>query len=556
MTFSTRALFLALIVALMTLPRGGLPVAAQERERAVPAHPDRPGLARADEYLVKVGDGGPEALGPLAGGWKHPVGNGWALVSHPSGDTPPALEAARLSQQLGLPVEPNYVFELFPTDEPLFDNQWGLHNIGQEGGTPDADIDAPEAWNTTVGDPGTVVAVIDSGLDFSHPEFEGQLWEKDDLNGWDFVEEDDDPSDEDGHGTHLAGTVAAAVNGEGVAGTASGSRLMILRACSDNKCSVGDVVQAIDFAVDEGASIINISFGGSFPSPPVEDAIEAAGEAGVLVVAAAGNSGTDNDQDPIYPASLEADNLVAVAATNRNDGLASFSNYGETSVDLGAPGVDVLSTFLESGYAWGDGTSFAAPHVSGAAALVRSANPCLNPAEVRQLLTDSVDVRPGLQGKTVSGGRLNAAGAIDLATASSAAPTFGTVPLAVQFEAGDGCQGSVTYSWDFGDGSKGDGASVTHTYGVGIFLSTLAIADETDATFSIIAGVDFADDDDSIFENDIIWLSAAGITKGCNPPTNDRFCPDDPVTRGQMAAFLVRAFQLLTGPDRFVDDEG
>jgi hypothetical protein len=543
---------------------GALPSASQEQSGA-PAVPD--------EYLVKVGREGLQALGPLADQVERAIGNGWVLMHH-SAPGPPAAVAARLSAELGLRVEPNYTFELFPTDEPLFRHQWGLHNTGQNRGTPDADIDAREAWPTILGTPSVVVAVVDSGLDFTHPEFSGQVWTNpgeipdngkdddgngyvDDNRGWDFFERDNDPTDGDGHGTHLSGTVAAAINDQGVAGIAPGSRLMVLRACRGGSCRASAIAEGITYATANGASIINLSLGGP-DVQAVEEALQDAAAAGVLVVAAAGNTNTDIDDDEddaVYPAAYDLLNLVAVAATDRDDRLASFSNYGQTSVDLGAPGKDILST-LPDGYGWGDGTSFAAPHVAGTAALVRSANPCLSPSEVREIFIASVDSLSSLQGKTVSGGRLNAPQAIDLATVGSAAPTLGSAPLAVQFQAGGGCPTLLSYTWEFGDGNTGNGASVIHTYELGIFTATLSREGKTHATFSITAGIDFTDDDGSVFEADIIWLSAAGITKGCNPPENDRFCPGDPVTRGQMAAFLTRAFNLPPGPDRFVDDEG
>src|SRR5918999_1287399 len=272
--------------------------------------------------------------------------------------------------------------------------------------TQTEDADAPEAWNTGTGTAATVVAVIDEGVDVSHPDLRNNIWKNpgevpgngvdddrngyvDDVNGFDFANDDasvydPDPIDGSGdeHGTHVAGTIAAeGNNGAGITGVNWQAKVMALKFLGPNSGSTLDAVEAINYAVAKGADISNNSWGyvGS-PSRSLKDAITRADNAGLLFVAAAGNGGADgvgddndaNSTNTNYPSSFSNPNIISVAATDNRDRLASFSNFGASTVDLGAPGVNVLSTLPGNRYGYYSGTSMATPHVTGVAALLKS----------------------------------------------------------------------------------------------------------------------------------------------------------------------------------------
>ncbi|MFN3649235.1 MAG: S8 family serine peptidase [Armatimonadota bacterium] len=315
-------------------------------------------------------------------------------------------------------AEPDYIVRraAVPND-PYFDELWGLHNRGQGGGTADADIDAPEAWDITRG-AGVVVAVIDTGVDYNHPDLNDNIFRDDTgkVIGRDFINNDADPMDDEGHGTHCAGTIAAeGNNGIGVTGVCQQAKIMPLKFLDGNgDGTTSGAIQAIDFARLNGAALTSNSWGGGGPSQLLFEAIQRTREAGMLFVAAAGNGGDDgigdnNDVIPDYPAaySTQLDNIVSVAALNRNDQLAGFSNYGAQTVQLGAPGVTILSTYPNNGYAYASGTSMAAPHVAGAAALLLSYAPGLSVADLKNRLLQNTDPVSALNGKAVTAGRLN-----------------------------------------------------------------------------------------------------------------------------------------------------
>jgi subtilisin family serine protease len=341
-------------------------------------------------------------------------------------------------------AEPNFYRGSGATpNDPYFPDLWGLQSVGQPVhggfGAPDADIDAPEAWDSTTGSANVIVAVVDSGIDQDHPDLRDNTWTNpgetgagresngrdddgngrvDDWRGWDWVEGDNSPADANGHGTHVAGTIAARGNdGAGVAGVSWRTRLMALRVLgADGSGTVADIVSAYGYASRNGAAVVNASLGGSGLSRSEADAIAAARN--TLFVVAAGNGGDDgvgddNDAAPFYPCNHGASNLVCVAATGREDALARFSNFGTSSVDLAAPGTNVVSAQPGGSYAFYSGTSMATPHVAGAAALVLAARPGARPTEVRQALLDGAERRPTLAGKLATGARLNARGALD-----------------------------------------------------------------------------------------------------------------------------------------------
>jgi len=264
-------------------------------------------------------------------------------------------------------VEPNYrlrVLATYPND-PSFTELWSLDNNAQTGGTLDADIDAPEAWDLTTGSSDIVVAVVDSGVDYLHPDLSENMWVNageipdnnidddnngyvDDVHGYDFVQDDGDPIDVYGHGTHCAGTIAARGNNNlGVAGVNWQCKIMACRFLGATGYGyTSEAIKAINYAVANGAKILSNSWGGGAYSASLEAAIENAYDQGVLFVVAAGNAGSNNDNSPYYPASYDAANVIAVAATDHNDELADFSNYGPRTVHLGGPGVDILSTVV------------------------------------------------------------------------------------------------------------------------------------------------------------------------------------------------------------------
>ena len=352
---------------------------------------------------------------------------------------PPGRDLERLALELRMNpaierVEPNFELRAqFTPDDPRFPEQWPLHNIGQTGGAADADIDAIEAWDVANGGE-TLVAVIDTGVDATHPELAGNMWVNpgeipgngidddgngyvDDVHGYDFANYDADPSDDHGHGTHVAGTIAAAGNNAaGITGMAWRAKIMSVKFLgADGRGWISDAVNAVLYATDMGARVLNNSWGGGGYSQALRDAIAAADEAGSLFVAAAGNQTSDNDAYPFYPAAYDVPNVVAVAASDKFDSPAWFTNVGNRSVLLAAPGQDVLSSVPAagnecctdpSGYRLLSGTSMAAPHVSGAAALLLAQDPSRSAANLVPLLEQTVDPRAAGV-RTRSGGRLN-----------------------------------------------------------------------------------------------------------------------------------------------------
>ena len=320
-------------------------------------------------------------------------------------------------------------------NDPLFKEQWALNNEGQNGGKANAHIDALKAWKTTQGTDEVVVAVLDTGVDYSHPDLISNIWFRpdnvpqykddelgtfNDERGFNAIDNQSDPMDDNGHGTHCAGIIGAEGNNdEGIAGINWKVQIMPLKFMGRGGFgTTKDAIEAINYAIDRKRAGVNIrvisaSWGSTANSKALEDVIRAAGEEGILFVAAAGNNGTSNDSSPHFPSNYKLPNVISVASLDRTDQLSSFSNYGATTVHIAAPGRDILSTWLNDEYREASGTSMATPYVSGVAALVLASEPNLSAEKVRERLLKSVDKIDSLNGKVESGGRLNAAKALE-----------------------------------------------------------------------------------------------------------------------------------------------
>lgn len=368
------------------------------------------------------------------------------LVRVPAGGLAAAVDALNADPAVAY-AAPNAPVHAQTTD-PFWPDLWSLHNTGQDingtVGDADADIDAPEAWASSVGT-GETVAVVDSGVDFTNLDIAGARATNpgesgggretngvdddhdgyvDDARGWDFVDHDADPTDVNGHGTHVAGTIAARKDdGIGVAGVAPQSHVLALRVL-DGTGTGSDlgVAEAFDLAGDLGVRVVNASLSGTY-SQVERDAIAA--HPGTVYVVAAGNGGPDgigddDDAEPIYPCAFPEPNVVCVGATDNRDRPAVFSNHGATTVDLFAPGVDILSSWIpiptegcdDDCYALSSGTSMASPHVAGILALMRAKDPTQTAAQLKSRLLSSGDAKAVLAGLSVTGRRANAAAAL------------------------------------------------------------------------------------------------------------------------------------------------
>jgi len=347
---------------------------------------------------------------------------GTQVITLPAGETVPGLIAKY--QQSGLVefAEPDYLVyadATTPNDPKYLDGTlWGLNNYGQNGGTAHADIDAPEGWDVLTSASNIVVAVLDSGIRATHEDLASNMWvnPSDGGHGFNAFTGTNDPSDDGtSHGTMVAGVLGAVGNnGKGVTGVAWQVQMMACKCLNNGIGSDSTVIACIDYAIMNGAKIINASFDSPTPSLALSNAIVAARDAGIIWVASAGNNTYNVEVNPSYPTCYGIDNVVSVAYTTRTDALGSLSNYGATHVALGAPGDQIYTTFAASdSYYWPPnglnlaGTSFSAPYVSGALALMLAKYPTENYQQIIQRLLNATDPLPSLAGKCVTGGRLN-----------------------------------------------------------------------------------------------------------------------------------------------------
>ncbi len=341
-------------------------------------------------------------------------------------------------------AEPNYIYRIsaeqpqaVPND-PDFAKLWGLKNTGQtdkdgQVGLVGSDINVSPLWdNGITGSRDIVVAVIDTGIDVNHPDLKSNIWVNageipgngidddgngfiDDVHGWNFASKTNDPNDDHSHGSHCAGTIGGSGNdGVGIVGVNWQVSMMALKFLQKNGSGTLEAaVESINYARQNGAHIISASWSGGGFSQTLFDAIAATRDAGILFVAAAGNDRSNTDMRPAYPASFQIENIIAVAATDNRDGLASFSNYGARTVHVAAPGKNILSCFKEGGYGIYSGTSMAAPHVSGIAALLLSANRAMTFGELKTRLIQTSDPVRLLRSKVSAKGRVDAENAFN-----------------------------------------------------------------------------------------------------------------------------------------------
>lgn len=291
-------------------------------------------------------------------------------------------------------AEPDYIEEMhIISNDPLYNQLWGIQKIN-----------APLAWDYTTGDSSISVGVIDTGIDQNHPDIRENMWTTWNgrlIYGWNFADNSSDSMDLDGHGSHVAGTIGAVGNNRiGITGVCWQVRVAALKFGLD----VASAIAAIDFANYYKISILNASWCGRAYSQALKDAID---QYDGLFVASAGNDGTNNDVDPMYPASYDCKNIISVAAVDPYDTLARFSNYGLKTVDIAAPGTNILSLDLAGEYSPLNGTSMAAPHVAGAAALLKSSMPNISTITLKRIILSSAMENPELKGKILTGGILD-----------------------------------------------------------------------------------------------------------------------------------------------------
>jgi serine protease len=501
--------------------------------------------------------------------------------SHRSFQSVPGLEALKLSGRESvadvlarlsrLPfvayAEPDYLVQK-ATNDQFYSLLYAIDNTGQPianvNGTPDADMDVLEAWTVQTGNPELVIAVIDEGVRYDHPDLAANMWTNtgeipgngidddgngftDDVYGYDFYDFDGDPMDEGGHGTHVAGTICAeGNNGIGIVGVVQQCKIMALRFLGPRGGSTSGGIAALDYAVQMGAKISNNSWGGGGFSQALYESIAAARDADHIFLAAAGNDGTNNDASPHYPSNYDLPNVVSVAATDKNDELASFSNYGALSVDIGAPGVEIASTYIFSNkprdcsdYCYLSGTSMATPNVTGVVALIRSQFPQMGYQEVIDLLYATARPAAAVAGITTTGGIANA----EAALAGGEPPTPPLAPTGLT--ASMNSHSSISLSWvDNSDNEQSfvierDGQVLTTS----IATNSAAYTDQglnPETTYSYRVKARNAGGDSE-------WSNVASATTDVAPPYQTVFATAESTVAGTVIAGSVLSTQALDG---------
>ena len=348
-------------------------------------------------------------------------------------------------------AEPNFIYKAIGQKEydsyeamisggnnPMYDQLWGLKNTGDNepagnrgnssrSGKSGADVNAERAWNITHGSKDIVIAVIDTGVDYNHPDLKDNMWVNlaeangqpgvdddgngyvDDVHGYDFANNDGDPMDGNGHGTHCAGTIAATDNNIGIVGVMKEATIVGVKFLTDEGSgSTVDAIKAIDYSTKIGVDIMSNSWGGGGFSQALKDSIERAKDAGIVFTAAAGNSATDNNSTPHYPSNYDVENVISVASHTYNDVLSNFSCYGSRTVHVAAPGQNVLSTTPNNSYAVYSGTSMATPHVTGVIGLYLADRGLGSLSDLRQMLMDTSVYQSAYDRKTIAAGRVDA----------------------------------------------------------------------------------------------------------------------------------------------------
>ncbi len=334
-------------------------------------------------------------------------------------------------------IEPNYIYHASKTpNDPMLGQLWGLLNVGQtdadkQSGIAGTDIGATSAWDIETGSTNVVIAVIDTGVDYTNPDLAPNMWTNtdelngkkgvdddsngvvDDIYGYNTINNSGDPKDDHGHGSHCSGTIGAkGDDGKGIVGVNWNTRIMAVKFLDANGSgTLENAIKGIDYASKMGAKIMSNSWGGGGESQTLKEAIERSNKAGALFVAAAGNESNNNDANPSYPASYQVPNILSVAAVDNRGQIASFSNYGKNSVHVGAPGVNIVSTTTNGYEAW-SGTSMATPHVSGVAGLIASHEPGLSAIEIKNRIITTARPIADLRGKVRGAGFVDAYAAL------------------------------------------------------------------------------------------------------------------------------------------------
>ena len=417
----------------------------------------------------------------------------------------PRIEYAEFNYLLYMDVTPN---------DLQFDQLWGLHNVGQTGGTIDADIDAPEAWDTTTGSFSIIIGVIDTGINYNHVDLASNVWNNpgetgldangndkrtngidddgngyiDDVHGINAITNSGDPIDDNSHGTHVSGTIGAlGNNGIGVVGVNWDVSIASCKfldstgiGTTSNAIKCFKYFNSLKNVNGQNVVVTNNSWGGGGFSLGLKFAMAGSDQPGmspILHVASAGNRNSDTDLGSHYPSSFDLDNIISVAATDHNDDYASFTNYGSISVDLAAPGVSILSTILGNSYGFKSGTSMAAPHVSGAAALIWSNFPASTYNEVKSRIMGGVDLLSDLTKNTQTDGRLNVLNSITMVNSppianDDSATTLEDTPITIDVLANDDDVDIVTDGDSISIKSVNNGATGTTSIVAGEIVYT------------------------------------------------------------------------------------